>query len=258
MLHAIEALQAWHGALPRPVTVLLVSDEEVGSRSSRKITESLARHSAAVLVLEPAAGTHGAVKTARKGVGEYKLTLRRSCRACWPRSVKRPQRDPRTVAADRGTLARSTARPRNLRERRCDPRWHALKRIPDVPSRSWICARIKSSAPCARSSVACAALRPPFAGAKLTGGWLQSPASRRPRMSKALYARAARRAENGSEPRPLLRRGGSDGNFTAAIGIPTLDGMGGVGGGAHAIHEYITISELPRRTLLLAAMIENS
>ncbi len=56
MLHAIEALQAWHDGLPRPVTVFLVSDEEVGSTSSRKITEALARESAAVLVLEPAAG----------------------------------------------------------------------------------------------------------------------------------------------------------------------------------------------------------
>jgi glutamate carboxypeptidase len=51
--------------------------------------------------------------------------------------------------------------------------------------------------------------------------------------------------------------GGSDGNFTAGIGIPTLDGMGGVGEGAHAIHEYIVISELPRRALLLAGMIES-
>src|SRR5579872_28904 len=73
MLYAIEALKSWHGALPRPVTVFLVSDEEVGSYSSRKITEKLARESAAVLVLEPA-GPRGAVKTARKGVGEYFLT----------------------------------------------------------------------------------------------------------------------------------------------------------------------------------------
>ena len=52
--------------------------------------------------------------------------------------------------------------------------------------------------------------------------------------------------------------GGSDGNFTAGIGIPTLDGMGGVGEGAHAVHEHILISELPRRALLLAGMIENA
>src|SRR5205814_2191919 len=74
MFYAIQALQNWHAGLPRPVTVFLVSDEEVGSSSSRKITEKLARASAAVLVLEPAAG-HGAVKTARKGVGEYTLTV---------------------------------------------------------------------------------------------------------------------------------------------------------------------------------------
>src|SRR6202011_1747942 len=63
MLAAIEGLQAWHGTLPRPITVLLVSDEEVGSNSSRSITESLAKKSAAVLVLEPSYGLKGAVKT---------------------------------------------------------------------------------------------------------------------------------------------------------------------------------------------------
>ena len=75
MLYAIEALQAWHAGLPRPVTVFLVSDEEVGSHSSRKITEALARESAGVLVLEPA-GPRGAVKTARKGVGGYILSVK--------------------------------------------------------------------------------------------------------------------------------------------------------------------------------------
>src|SRR5213592_635412 len=76
MLHAIAALRAWHNdTLPRPVTVLLVSDEEVGSSSSRRITESVARKSAAVLVLEPSYGLQGAVKTARKGVGEYTLKI---------------------------------------------------------------------------------------------------------------------------------------------------------------------------------------
>src|SRR5258706_11169092 len=76
MLHATAALQEWHGAPPRPVTVFLVSDEEVGSYSSRKITEALAKESSGVLVLEPAAGLRGAVKTARKGVGEYSLRVK--------------------------------------------------------------------------------------------------------------------------------------------------------------------------------------
>ncbi len=77
IFHAIDWLQTWHHeVLPRPVTVFLVSDEEVGSHSSRKITETLAKDSAGVLVLEPAAGLRGAVKTARKGVGEYTLRVK--------------------------------------------------------------------------------------------------------------------------------------------------------------------------------------
>ena len=100
MLYAIEALQTWHGELPRPVTVFLVSDEEVGSYSSRKITEDLARKSAAVLVLEPAAGLRGAVKTARKGVGDYTLTRQRRRRPCRTRSRQRTQRHPRTRPPD--------------------------------------------------------------------------------------------------------------------------------------------------------------
>src|SRR5258708_39827989 len=76
MLHAREAVQTWQGEVPRPVTVFLVSDEEVGSYASRKITEALAAQSAGVLVLEPAAGLRGAVKTARKGGGEYTLRVK--------------------------------------------------------------------------------------------------------------------------------------------------------------------------------------
>src|SRR5256885_13498226 len=75
MLTAIDVLRASHSDLPHPITVLLVSDEEVGSDSSRHITETLAKQSAAVLVLEPSYGLNGAVKTARKGVGEYTLKV---------------------------------------------------------------------------------------------------------------------------------------------------------------------------------------
>ena len=100
MLHALAALQEWHkddgqdwktGAakrqLPRPVTVLLVSDEEVGSDSSRAITEALAKRAAAVLVLEPSYGRQGAVKTARKGVGDTASKL--PARLLMPASISR-------------------------------------------------------------------------------------------------------------------------------------------------------------------------
>src|SRR6202795_3351603 len=75
MLYALQGLQSWHGQLPRPVTVLLVSDEEIGSDTSRHLTEALAQQSSAVLVLEPSYGPRGAVKTARKGVGEYSMKV---------------------------------------------------------------------------------------------------------------------------------------------------------------------------------------
>src|ERR1700722_4248992 len=76
MLHALEALRTWNeDKLPRPVTVLLVSDEEVGSDSSRHITESVAKRCEAVLVIEPSYGPKGAVKTARKGVAEYTMKV---------------------------------------------------------------------------------------------------------------------------------------------------------------------------------------
>ena len=75
MMFAIDGLRRLRGDLPRPVTVLLVADEEVGSNSSRPVTEALARQSAAVLVLEPAFGRRGALKTARKGVGDYTVTV---------------------------------------------------------------------------------------------------------------------------------------------------------------------------------------
>jgi len=75
MLYAIEALQAVYEGLPRPVRVWLVTDEEVGSESSRAMTEKLAKQCAAVLVLEPSAGPRGALKTSRKGVGEYKVRV---------------------------------------------------------------------------------------------------------------------------------------------------------------------------------------
>ncbi len=101
MLHAIAALQAWHGQLPRPVTVFLVSDEEVGSYSSRKITEALAKQSAGVLVLEPAAGLRGAVKTARKGRRRIHAARERRRGTRRTRSRQRTQRHSRAGPPDR-------------------------------------------------------------------------------------------------------------------------------------------------------------
>ncbi len=258
MLHAVEALRAWHGELPRPVTVFLVSDEEVGSRSSRKITEALAQKSAGVLVLEPAAGLRGAVKTARKGVGEYTLRVKGV--------AAHAGLDPGKGHSAILELARqitAVAKLNNLQQ--------GLSVNPGVlegGTRTNVIAaeasvgidvRIKSAKQASGLDRKLRSLKPFDKHCKLemTGGINRLPMERTAGVA-ALYQKAREIAgEVGWKLEEAAVGGGSDGNFTAGMGIPTLDGMGGVGDGAHAVHEFIVISELPRRALLLAGMIES-
>lgn len=258
MLYAIEALKHWHGELPRPVTVFLVSDEEVGSYSSRKITEKLARESAAVLVLEPAAA-RGAVKTARKGVGEYFLTARGI--------ASHAGLDPGKGHSAILELAHQITK---------TWKWNDLKRGLSINpgvirggTRTNVIAseavveidvRIKSAKQAAGIDRRFRALKPVDKRCKLEvkGGINRLPMERTAGVI-ALYEKArALAAQINWRLEEAAVGGGSDGNFTAGIGIPTLDGMGALGDGAHATHEHIIISELPRRALLLAGMIENA
>jgi len=259
MLYALEALEAWHGGLPRPVTVFLVSDEEVGSVSSRTITESLAKKSAAVLVLEPAAGRRGAVKTARKGVGEYRLKI--------TGVAAHAGLDPGQGHSAVVELARQIA---------------ALSKLNDVErgisvnvgvvyggTRSNVIAaeaiaeidvRIKLAKQAAILDRRLRSLKPFDKHCKLTitGGINRMPMERTAGVA-ALYGKARAIARQiGWKLQEAAVGGGSDGNFTAGMGVPTLDGLGGVGLGAHAAHEHVVISELPRRALLLAGMIESA
>jgi glutamate carboxypeptidase len=259
MLHAIEALQAWHGgAVPRPVTVFLVSDEEVGSYSSRKITEALAKQSAGVLVLEPAAGLRGAVKTARKGVGEYTLRVKGV--------AAHAGLDPGKGHSAILELARqiaAIAKLNNLRQGvSVNPGViHGGTRTNVVAAEASVAmdVRIQRAKQAAGIDRKLRSLKPFDKHSKLeiTGGINRLPMERTTGVA-ALYKKAQNIArEVGWKLDEAAVGGGSDGNFTAGMGIPTLDGMGGVGEGAHAIHEHIVISELPRRALLLAGMIES-
>jgi glutamate carboxypeptidase len=257
ILHAIEALQTWHGDLPRPVTVFLVSDEEVGSYSSRKITEALAKQSCGVLVLEPAAGLRGAVKTARKGVGEYTLRVKGV--------AAHAGLDPGKGHSAILELARQItviAKLTNLRQGvsvnagviRGGTRTNVVAAEASVT----IDVRIKKAKQAAAIDRKFRALKPFDEHCKLeiTGGINRLPMERTAGVA-ALYNQA-RKIAGGIQwnLEEAAVGGGSDGNFTAGMGVPTLDGMGGVGEGAHAVHEYVVISELPRRALLLAAMLE--
>jgi glutamate carboxypeptidase len=258
MLHAIGALQAWHGTVPRPVTVFLVSDEEVGSHSSRKITEALAKKSAGVLVLEPAAGLRGAVKTARKGVGEYTLSVQGV--------AAHAGLDPGKGHSAIVELARQIpilAKLNNLREGvSVNPGViGGGTRTNVIAAEAWVAidVRIRRAKQASALDRKLRSLKPFDKKCKLEliGGINRLPMERTAGVA-ALYEKARAIAESVAwKLDEAAVGGGSDGNFTAGMGIPTLDGMGGVGEGAHAVHEFIVISELPRRALLLAGMIES-
>jgi glutamate carboxypeptidase len=258
MLYAIEALQAWHTNLPRPVTVLLVSDEEVGSHSSRKITEALAAESAAVLVLEPA-GPRGAVKTARKGVGGYILTVK----GIAAHAGLDPARGHSAIVE----LARQITAVSKLTDLRrgisVNPgviRGGTRTNVIAAEAAAEIDVRIKNAKQAAILERKFRALKPFDKHCELIidGGVNRMPMERNAGVV-ALYQKARAVARQiGWTLDEAAVGGGSDGNFTAGMGIPTLDGMGGEGQGAHALHEHIVISELPRRALLLAGMIETT
>jgi glutamate carboxypeptidase len=258
MIHAVEALRSWHGGLPRPVTVFLVSDEEVGSHSSRKITEALAKKSAGVLVLEPAAGLHGAAKTARKGVGDYTLRVKGV--------AAHAGLDPGKGHSAIVELARQIAVISKLNNLRAGLSVNVgiieggtRTNVIAAEATAHIDVRIKSAKQAAGMDRKLRSLKPFDRQCELeiAGGINRLPMERTAGVA-GLYKKAR---EISSQVEWDLKEaavgGGSDGNFTAGMGIPTLDGMGGVGEGAHAVHEYVVISELPRRALLLAGMIES-
>ncbi len=259
MWFAIQGLQSWHGNLPRAVTVFLVSDEEVGSNSSRAITEELAKKSAAVLVLEPAAGARGAVKTARKGVGNYTLRVRGV--------AAHAGLDPGKGHSAIVELARQISAITKLNDLargvsvnpgviRGGTRTNVIAAEAEVE----IDVRIRSARQAAGLNGKLRSLKPFDKQCQLSleGGINRMPMERSAGVV-ALYKKARGIAsEIDWKLEEAAVGGGSDGNFTAGLGIPTLDGLGGVGAGAHAIHEHVIISELPCRALLLAGMIESA
>jgi glutamate carboxypeptidase len=259
MLHAIQALQEWHSELPRPVTVFLVSDEEVGSRSSRTITESLARKSAAVFVLEPAAGLRGALKTARKGVGEYAIKVHGV--------AAHAGLDPSKGHSAILELSRQVVAISKFNDLRSGISVNpgvihggTRSNVIAAEASAVIDVRIQRAAQAAALDRKIRSLKPfdRYCKIEISGGINRLPMERTACVA-ALYRQAqqlAKQIDWNLEEASV--GGGSDGNFTAGLGVPTLDGMGGVGDGAHAVHEYIEISELPRRALLLARMIENA
>lgn len=251
-LRAVSELQL---ALPRPVTLLFTSDEEIGSPTSRALIEDQARHAAYVLVLEPPV-EGGALKTARKGIGHYTVEI--SGRAA--HAGVEPERGISAVTemahqvlalAALGNPPTGTTVNVGIASGGTRANVVAAQARLEIDVRAW------SNAEANRVDTAIQALQPHLAGASLqiSGGFNRPPMERTPAIT-ALFQRARSiGATLGMNLQEGSTGGGSDGNFTAAIGTPTLDGLGTPGMGAHADHEQIELAALPQRAALLVALL---
>jgi len=259
MLFAIEALTAIHGRMPRPVTVWLVTDEEVGSDSSRSLTEALAAKMSAVLVLEPAAGLHGALKTSRKGVGDY--TVQVTGRAAHSGLDFEKGRNA-IVELSRQVLeiAGFTDLDRGLTVNPGIIRGGTRTNVVPESAAVEVDIRVEKSIDALELDRRFRELKPfdKLCQISVSGG-LNRPPMERTEKNLELFALArSLGVELGLNLQETSVGGGSDGNFTSALGIPTLDGLGAAGEGAHAVNESILISELAPRTALLARLIQSA
>jgi glutamate carboxypeptidase len=257
-LFAFEVLQELKIPVTKNVVFLWTSDEEIGSESSRSLVEGEAKRSDAVFVLEPSLGPSGRIKTSRKGVGEAQLIVHgRASHA--------------GLAPEKGVNAIHELAAQLVRIER----WNNLRRGVTVNAdiveggsrtnviadhakatldlRAWRMADMRALERRLHS------LKPIHRGARLemNGGFNRPPLERQ--QSAALFSRAKSIANQmGWSLGEAAAGGGSDGNFTAALGIATLDGLGAVGHGAHSRQEHIVVKAMPQRAALLAAMLAAS
>ncbi len=254
-LTALRSLTA-NGLLSQPVTLLLVGDEEVGSPESRPVTERIAARSGAVYVLEPAQGLKGAYKTARKGVGEFRLEVR-GVAAHSGVDFEAGHSAVRELAGQIERICRMTDLVRGLTVNPGVIQGGTRSNV--IASEAWvdIDVRVRNQSDVAWIEKQFRGLKPtdPACSLRWEGG-MNRPPMERTRATVQLFRKAATYAEQlGFVLEEAATGGGSDGNFTSALGIPTLDGMGAVGEGAHAAHESVLINALVPRTALLAAML---
>jgi glutamate carboxypeptidase len=257
-LFALCALQETNAELRKRLVFLWTSDEEVGSGSSRKLLEAEARRSDAVFVLEPSFGPRGLLKTARKGVGTAELTVHGRA----SHAGLAPQEGINAIHE----LAQQLARIEKWNDLRRGATINAGvieggSRSNVIPERARAALDLRALRVSDMRSLErrLHSLRAIHRGARLeiTGGFDRPPLERK--MSANLFVRAKSLAAQMNLPLGECSvGGGSDGNFTAALGVPTLDGLGAVGDGAHSANEHILIHTMPARAALLASLLATS
>src|SRR5579884_2132819 len=255
-VHAARILRELDVPVERKVSMLVVSEEEIGSKDSRALTESEARASDCVLVLEPGSNMTGELKTARKGIAGYRITVEGKAAHAGidfanganaivelARQIERIARFTdlgRGITVNLGTISGGTR-----------------SNVVAAEARAAIDVRVARAKDAEMIDRKMRALKPFDKRCKLTvEGGLNRPPMERTKAIADLFARAkAIGAEMGLDLEESSTGGGSDGNFTAALGVPTLDGLGAVGEGAHAVNESILIDRIPDRVALLAGLL---
>lgn len=252
-LHCME--KARNNPPPRPVWALFTSDEEIGSPTSRGLIEDLARECAYALVLEPPLAD-GGLKTARKGVGRFRLEVEGKA----AHAGVAPQEGRSAIVE----LAHQILRIQDFQDPGAGTTLNVgviqggtTTNVVPASAMADIDVRAATSAESARMESAFRAIRPVTDGTRLTvtGGFNRPPMERSPGVA-SLFEQARLIGEKlGLTLTEGSTGGGSDGNFTAALGVPTLDGLGARGAGAHADNEHIVVESLGERATLLAALL---
>jgi glutamate carboxypeptidase len=253
---AMRALTAGRPAAGRPrVSMLISADEEVGSATSRALIERMALEQRAVLVLEPAI-PGGAVKTARKGVGEFEIVAHGVS--------SHAGADPGAGASAIHEIARQILGVEALRNPARGISVNAgvvdggtRGNVVAETARAVVDVRVAHLEDAAAVTAAMHAMRPvdPRVRLDVAGGVNRPPMERSAGVVALFELARSVAADLGDDLQEGASGGASDGNFTAALGVPTLDGLGAVGDGAHALHEHVVIDMLPRRAALLAGLL---
>lgn len=253
---AMRAIKELGLATRRSVTLLMTCDEETGSHFSRDVIEEESRRSYAALVLEPPI-PGGTIKTGRKGVGEFELII-----------GGRPAHagnDPRAGISAITELAHQILAINKLNDYERGTtlnvgvaRGGVLSNVIAAEAHAFIDMRFRTVDEGERITEAMSHLNPVLDGARIeVRGGINRPPLVRTTETGELFEHARRLAsEIGYDLKEGSVGGGSDGNFIAALGVPVLDGLGVDGAGAHAEHEHIVISDIPRRAALLTRLIE--
>mgnify|MGYP001295781680 CR=1 FL=1 len=255
-LWAAKACRELGISLGKKVVFLLTSDEEVGSKNSRALIEAEAQKSAAVLVPEPAAAKSGALKTARKGTGRFTVSIKGKASHAGNHhedGISAVEEMAHQILFLQGLTDYARGTTVNVGVAQGGTRSNVVAEDAVLS----IDLRVTSVDEAERVTETILGIKPRLAGISLqvTGG-LNRPPMARTAQTERLFRTAAECAEElGFSLTEEAAGGGSDGNFTAALGIPTLDGLGAVGEGPHAEYEHILIDQLPVRAALFAQLL---